>query len=101
MALPPLLVGAVKVTVACASPAVAVPIVGAPGATPATANDWLTRAAARYELLPGWSALIVQVPGATVVSTPALVIVHTDAVLDENDTASPELAVAVSVGEVP
>ncbi|MBB4955929.1 hypothetical protein H4S14_003971 [Agrobacterium vitis] len=31
MAEPPLLAGAVKVTVACVSPAVAVPIVGAPG----------------------------------------------------------------------
>ena len=34
MAEPPLLAGAAKVTVACALPAVAVPIVGAPG-TPA------------------------------------------------------------------
>ena len=34
MALPPLLTGAVKVTVACAFPAVATPIVGASGRVP-------------------------------------------------------------------
>ena len=33
MAAPPLFVGAVKLTVACAMPAVAVPMVGAPGVT--------------------------------------------------------------------
>ena len=33
MALPPLLVGAVKLTVACVLPPVAVPITGAPGTT--------------------------------------------------------------------
>ena len=33
MALPPLLVGAVKLTVACVLPPIAVPIIGAPGTT--------------------------------------------------------------------
>jgi hypothetical protein len=47
---PPLLVGAVKVTVAAVSPAVAVPIVGAPGTTALTVNVWLTCGAA--EKLP-------------------------------------------------
>ena len=98
--MPPVTVGAVNVTVACASPAVAVPMVGAAGATPAIANDWLTWAAAEYAPLPDWFALIVHVPGATVVNTPPLVIVQTDAVLELKVTARPELAVAVSVGEV-
>lgn len=37
----------------------------------------------------------------TVVSTPPVVIVHTAVVFDEKVTARPELAVAVSVGDVP
>jgi hypothetical protein len=45
--------------------------------------------------------LIVQVPVVTVVSTPPVVIVQTAVVLDENVTVRPELAVAVSVGDVP
>src|SRR6266567_9092522 len=38
MVLPPLLAGAVQVTVACALPAVAFPVVGAPGAAGAPAT---------------------------------------------------------------
>ena len=47
MAEPPLLAGAVKVTLACALPAVAVPMVGAPGTTAETLKDCVTVAAAR------------------------------------------------------
>ena len=46
MAAPPLDAGAVKATVACVLPAVAVTLVGAPGMTAAMVNDWLTCAAA-------------------------------------------------------
>ena len=46
MADPPLLTGAVKVTLACAFPPVAVPIVGASGFTASTLNVWLTVGAA-------------------------------------------------------
>lgn len=46
MASPPLLLGGVKVTLACASPAVAVPMLGAPGATPPMENDCVTCVAA-------------------------------------------------------
>jgi hypothetical protein len=98
---PPLLAGAVNETVACVSPAVAVPMVGAPGTTGFTVNDRDTCVAARYLPLPAWSALIVQVPAVTNVSAPPLVIVHTPVVDEVNVTVSPELAVAVSVGAVP
>jgi hypothetical protein len=45
--------------------------------------------------------LIVHVPADTVVSAPPLVIVQTAVVLDVKLTVRPELAVAVSVGDVP
>jgi len=51
--------------------------------------------------LPAWFALIVQVPAVRNVTTPPLVTVQTPVVLEVNVTASPELAVAVSVGDVP
>ena len=51
--------------------------------------------------MPDWSALIVQVPAATNVSRPPLVIVHTPVVDEVNATIKAELAVAVSVGVVP
>src|SRR5215469_9784701 len=101
MGSPPLAVGGVNVTVACLSPAVAVPMAGALGTTPVIANDWLTCGAAEYVPLPAWLVLMVQVPGDTVVSAPLLVIVHTPVVLDENVTGRPELAVALNVGDVP
>ena len=47
--------------------------------------------------LPLWLAVMLQVPGDTSVSTSALTV-HTDAVVDANCTARPELAVAESVG---
>lgn len=46
-------------------------------------------------------ALMVHVPAETVVNAPPLVIVQTAVVLDVKLTVSPELAVAVSVGDVP
>jgi hypothetical protein len=96
-----LLAGAVKVTDACASPAVATPMVGAPGATALTANERVTVDAAVKLALPAWSALRVQVPAATNVAVPALVTVHTAGLEDVKLTVSPELATAVNVGVVP
>ena len=62
----------------------------------ATANDCETCGAAEYEPLPDWFASTVHGPGArneTVEpDTP-----HTDGLPDEKLTASPELAVAVTV----
>ena len=52
MAVPPLVPGAVKGTEACALPAVAVPIVGAPGAIEATVKVCCTCVAAKFELSP-------------------------------------------------
>jgi hypothetical protein len=49
---PPFDAGAANVTDACASPAVAVPIVGAPGATALTVKLRVTAGAARYAALP-------------------------------------------------
>src|SRR3569623_17213 len=83
------------------SPAVAVPIVGAPATTALTRHDRLTVEAVRQVLLPAWSALMVQVPAVTKVSAPPEVIVHTPVVLDEKLTVSPEVEVAVSVGVEP
>jgi hypothetical protein len=52
MDMPPVLVGALKATLACVSPAVAAPMVGAPGATGLTVKDLTTCGAGRKELLP-------------------------------------------------
>jgi hypothetical protein len=101
MAEPPLLAGAVNATVAVPLPAVAVPMVGAPGATALMANDRVTVGAAVKLALPAWSALIEQVPVVRKVTVPALVIVHTAGVDDVKATVRPEDAVAVSVGVVP
>ena len=46
MALPPLEAGATNATVACASPGVAIPMVGAPGTDALMLTLWVTRAAA-------------------------------------------------------
>src|SRR5579884_3067678 len=98
---PPLEAGAVKVTDAWVSPAVAVPIVGAPGTTALTVNDCVTVGAAATVPLPAWSALIEQLPALTNVTAPPDVIVHTPVVVDVNVTVSVELAVALKVGVVP
>ena len=42
MLVPPVDDGGVKLTDTCVSPAVAVPMVGAPGTIAAILNDWLT-----------------------------------------------------------
>ena len=101
MAAPPLLAGGTKLTVTWALPGVAVPIVGAPGTTAATAKLCVTVAAGGYVRLPAWSAAIVHVPAATNVSTPPLVMVHTPVVDDVNIGVRPDVEVAVSVGDVP
>ena len=49
---PPFEDGAVKATVACVLPAVAVPMVGAPGTLALTVKDCWTCVAAEYALLP-------------------------------------------------
>ena len=95
MALPPLDKGGVKATVACALPAVALPIVGAPGTPPVMPKLCVTCAAGRNVALPPWLALIVQVPVVTMV-TLLPETVHTLNVVELNVTVSPELAVAVN-----
>src|SRR5690606_27743408 len=96
-----LLAGAVNVTVASSSPAVAVPIVGAPGNTAFTVNVCVTSSAGRKPALPSSFALIVQSPALRNVNAPPVVIVQTLGVDELNTTASPDGAVAVSVGVVP
>ena len=82
MASPPLLAGAVNVTVACISPAVAIPIVGAPGTTAMTENVCVTVVAALYAPSPAWSASIVHLPAAKKANIPLLVTVQTPVVDD-------------------
>ena len=64
---PPVLAGAANDTVACAFPAMAVTPVGAPGAV---ANTTLCDAVdvALYCVLPGWKAVMVQVPAVSMVT---------------------------------
>lgn len=93
--------GGVKLTSAWVSPAVAMPMVGAPGTIALTVKVWLTVAAALVETLPAWSALMVQLPAVTKVSTPAEVMVHTPVVDELKLTARPELEVADRVGLLP
>ena len=45
--------------------------------------------------------MMVQVPAVRRVSTPLLVMVHTEGVVEVKATVRPELAVAVNVGLVP
>ena len=92
---PPVLAGAVKVTLAWVSPAVAAPMVGAPGTTAFTVKVRVTVGAAFHTLLPAWSAAIVQEPAVTKVSAPPLVMVHTPVVNDVNVGARLEVAEAV------
>ena len=51
--------------------------------------------------MPSSSAVMVQVPGVTKLSAPPVVTVHTLVVMEAKLTASPEPAVALSVGVVP
>ena len=98
---PPMITGAVNVTEACVSPAVAIPIVGALGMTAATVNVWLTCCAAVKLALPAWSALMVQFPAVTKVKAPPDVTVQTPVVDEVKLTASLDVAVALKVGVVP
>src|SRR3989344_887167 len=81
MEAPPVLAGAVKPTEAWVSPAVAVPMVGAPGTTALTAKERDSVGAAFQAPLPAWSASMVQEPGVM--------------------TGSADVEVALSVGVVP
>ena len=101
MADPPVDPGAVNATDAWLLPAVAAPIVGAPGATAATVNDTVTCGATRVVELPAWFASMLQVPADTNARTPPPLIVHTPVVDDVNVTVSARSEVAVSVGVVP
>ena len=103
MGAPPVEAGAVKVTVAWVSPAVAVPMVGAPGTTAFTVKVRDTVGAAFQATLPLWSASIVQLPAVTKVSAPPLVMVQTPGVDDVKVGARLEVAEAVDekLGVVP
>jgi hypothetical protein len=98
---PPLKLGAVKATLACVSPAAAVPIVGALGALALTVKVCCTVGAAKKDPLPAWSALMVQVPVVTKVRTPPLVIVQTLVVVEVKATDKVDVAVADNVGLFP
>src|SRR3989344_733725 len=98
---PPMSVGAVNATDAWVSPAMAVPMVGAPGTMALTVKDRLTCVAGRELALPAWSALMGQVPAERKVSMPADVMVHTPVVEEVKVTGNPESEVALSVGVVP
>ena len=58
IAAPPLFDGAVKVTVACPVPAVAVPIVGACGTVGVASNAPLSNAVPSGRAVPRWSAAL-------------------------------------------
>src|SRR4051812_10285360 len=64
-----------------------------------TVKLWETEEAGFQLALPAWSALIVQVPIATRVTLVPLVppVVHTAPVVEVKLTASPEVAVALTV----
>lgn len=98
---PPFDTGATNETDACAFPAVAVTSPGAPGATATTENVWLTCGAARTVPLPGWLALMVQVPVPVKVNVPPEVMVQTPGVNDVKTTVRPDVAVAINVGVEP
>src|SRR5689334_6403724 len=67
----------------------------------ATKKLCVTGDAAVKALLPAWVALMLQVPGASVVNWPPAVIVQTLVVWLVNVTGRPDVDVAVRVGVVP
>ncbi len=69
IAAPPLLAGAVNVTVACVSPAVAVPMVGTPGAV---ADELSTHCACSVRFATGFGAYVA--PGAKAVPPPVATV---------------------------
>lgn len=101
MAVPPVLAGAVKVTVAWFTPALAVPMVGAIGTTALTVNVCVTVVPALKAASPAWSASIVHDPAVIKLNVPPLVVVQTPLVDELNVGTRPDVAVAVSVGDVP
>ena len=66
-----------------------------------TAKLWLTGVAADQLLLPACDAVIEQVPELRKVRLPPPVTLQTVGVVEAKVTARPDVAVAVSVGEVP
>ena len=94
MLVPPVLLGATKLTLTWVSPAVATDEVGAPATTALTVNVRLTGVAARYALLPAWLARMVQLPVAMNASTPSEVTVQTAVVEEVKVTSRPEVAEA-------
>jgi len=65
-----------------------------------TWNDCVTARAGAKPALPPWEAVIVQVPGATVVTVEPDTV-HTGGVLEVNDTGSPEVADAAKLTGTP
>ena len=96
-----MLADAVNVTVACWSPAVALPITGVSGTIALTLKLRVIVVAALVAASPAWSASIVQVPAVTKLRAPPEVIVQTPVVDELKLTVRPESDVAVSVGVAP
>ena len=98
---PPLLDGAVKLTEASVLPPVAVPMVGALGATALTVKLREIMVAAFQALSPVWLASMEHRPDLRKLKAPPAPMVHTLGVLELKVTGNPEVAVADSVGVVP
>ena len=96
MALPPLEVGTVKVTVARALPGVAVPMIGADGTAAVILKLWLMAAATLKSILPSWLAVIVQEPAVTKLTVDPLTV-QVFGVVEANAMAKAEEALAVIV----
>ena len=79
--LPPVAIGGVKLIVALALPAVALPMTGGPGATGVIVTPCVAVGAARKLALPAWSAVSVQTPAATIVTVVPLTV-HTAGVAE-------------------
>ena len=88
-------------TLACVSPAVAVPITGAAGTTGFTVKERVTVCAGSQVKSPPWSASIVQVPAVTTVRVPPDVMLQTPVVDEEKLTVRTGSEDALSVGPVP
>src|SRR5690242_820609 len=101
MAAPPLEAGPPKAMLAWVSPALAVPIDGAPGTTAVTGKVWDAGAAALPAASSAWPAATGQLPALTKVSARPELMVHTPVVEELNVGASGEVAVADRVGAVP
>ena len=90
IALPPVLVGAVKASVAVPGPGVPAPAVGAAGALAVIVKPCETGAAATKSTPPAWFAVIEHAPAVTKVMTPvAAPTVQTPVVVEVNASAPP------------